>query len=214
VTKHLAELYLLERRPAEAEVLLRHVLSASSGNPEAMAMAYSDLAVAAAMQQQRQKAETLLRQSLTLFEGQIADHPLLLGSLVPLAALLCTEHRYAEAVAVAERAREIVRTSPPSIAPADRAGVMDVLSRSYTGAGRLKDAELSAQKAVDIVETAYGPQHPWLANYLKQYAAVLKQEGQKKPARQIEQRADALVTGPARNVGGYTVSVNALRSIR
>ena len=188
VTRHLAELYMAQHRPSEAEALLREPIAvlrgAASSDRAALALAYNDLAVASYMQGRQREAETLLRQALALLEAEYGpDHPMLTSSLEPLAALLVVRHRYAEAQAPAERAWRLLQSTSMAIGPADRANAIDVLSEVYAHTGRAAEAEAYAAQAVALAESIYGPQHLFLGIYLECYADVLKQADHKKPPR-------------------------------
>jgi tetratricopeptide (TPR) repeat protein len=216
VKTHLAELYMNEQRAAEAEPLLRQAAARfrDGGQPERIALGetYNDLAVALAMQRKRRESETLLREALALMEGELGpDHPILTSSLEPLAALLVAEHRYAEAVAPAERAWHILQSFGPHIGTPDIANVLDILGQVYAHTGRLAEAESSARRAATLAEEVYGPKHPRLGLFLQRYAAVLAQANRKKEASDIQKRARAILVAANRGSVGSTVSVSALR---
>jgi tetratricopeptide (TPR) repeat protein len=217
VTRHLAELYVAEHRATEAEPLLRQSLAAlaSSASPNrvALALAYDDLGVVSAMQGKRPAAEKYLRQSMALLEAEEGpDNPMLAGCLEPMAALFLTEHRYAEAAAVAERAWKLLQSAPLPIGPPDRASALDILGDAYAHTGRIAEGVSDAEQAVTLAEELYGPNHPILGVYLKCYADVLKQANRKSEARAVKRRADDIMAHAARNtMGGATVSINALR---
>jgi len=214
---HLAELYLSERRAADADPLLRRAAAGlqSSAQPDckALAAAYDDLAVACVMQRKHQEAETLLRQAQALLEAELGpDHPMLANSLVPLAGLLLAEHRYSEAVVPAERAWHNLQSASAGVAEPDLATVLNVLSVVYFRAGHTAEAESYGRQCIARAEAVFGPQHPSLGLYLANYAAILKQMGRKSQAKGIQQRADAILAQNARdNSGGHTISVDAIR---
>ena len=120
---HLAELYMAEMRPEDAEPLLRRTLGAlrRAASPDwlLVARAEEDLALTGVMQHRYDEPEKLLRHSQGLIEGQLGPaNPRLTNSLFAFAALLTAEHRYAEAVAPAERGWQILHSMNLSLAKA------------------------------------------------------------------------------------------------
>jgi tetratricopeptide (TPR) repeat protein len=214
---HLAELYVVERRPTDAEPLLRQALairrSEESPAPVTRSLTYNVLAMACTMQGKRQEAETLLRQALALLEAELGPNdPALTGSLFAYAGLLMSEHRFADAVAPAERAWQILHSNVPDVAAPYLAGASGVLSAVYLHMGRTVDAESFARQAVELAEAAFGRDQPQVGFYLAHYAAVLKRQNRKKEALEIQHRADAILAKrPAANLGGLTINVDALR---
>jgi tetratricopeptide (TPR) repeat protein len=208
---HLAELYLEERRPRDAEPLLRE----AAGNLSGLSLATSleDLAVVDVWKQKYSEAEQLLRRALNLTEAELGGRdPLLTGSLQPLALVLTLEHRGDEAVELAERAWRIVQAASRPVPPPDRACTLNALAVIYLRAGRPRQALPYAQESLAIAEQLFGPAQPKLAFYLQTNAAVLKQSGQKREAKAMEQRAQAIRVQSARdNPARLTVSVSSLR---
>src|ERR1035441_9318756 len=199
---HLAELYIAEGRPEHAETLIRPVVAAlrSSALPDtlALALAYEDLAVSCIMQHRFQEPETLLRQSQGLVETELGpDHPRLASGLLTFAALLTAQHRYSEAVAPAERAWKILRTSPMGIPKQNLAAAFSVMGAVLYHAGREGDAEECARRSVELADASLGPKHPRLALYLANYAVILKHGDHKSRAKEIRKRADEIMAGYA-----------------
>jgi tetratricopeptide (TPR) repeat protein len=218
VKTHLGELYLTEQRPADAEPLLRQAAASRlrAERPDAVTLSsiYDNLAMVCVMQGKRQEGETLVRKALAIVETELGPNdPALSGSLLIYVGLLMNEHHYADAVAPAERAWQILHDHLSNAAPGYLAGASSVLSLVYSHTSRTAEAEAFARQAVDMGESAYGPDSSVVGLYLTNYAAILKHENRKKEAREIQHRADAILAkeGPAGNVGGYTINVNALR---
>jgi tetratricopeptide (TPR) repeat protein len=216
VKAHLAELYMNEHRPAEAEPLLRQAAATlrDAGQPErvALGVTYNDLAIALAMQRKKPESETLLRRALAMLEEELGpDHPILTSSLEPLAALLLVEQRYADAVAPAERAWRILQSYAPHVGTPDLAGVLDILGQVYAHSGRMVEAESCARQASTMAEQVYGPKHPRLGLFLQRYADVLNRANRKKEAKEVQKRARAILAQADRGAVGSTVSVSALR---
>ncbi len=217
VKTHLAELYLFEKRAAEADPLLRQVTASLRSAPvvdrQALALAYNDLAVACALLKKKPQPELLLREALGLLEDEYGpDNPMLISSLNPLSMLLLVERRYSEAVAPAERAWKMVQANEKEIADPDRASVLDILGQVYSHNGRLAEAADCARRASDLAEKVYGPDAVRLGQYLARYAGILNRADRKKEARPVQRRADAILAQASQpSGGGFTVSVSALR---
>lgn len=215
VKTHLAELYIMEQRPEDAEPLLRHVAAAlqTIEHPDhlALAVVYEDLAVAQMMQGKFHDPETLLRQSMALEETELGPkNPKLAGSLLTYATVLTMQHRNANAVGPAERGWQILENTDQPVSKPYRASAMTVLSVIYFRAGRLAEAQSFAQQSVDLGEESLGPYHPRLASYLDNYAYILKHADHKKEAKEVQKRADA-IRDQHPGTSGYTVNVAALR---
>ena len=214
---HLAELYLAEGRADDAEPMLRHTLEAlrsdSHSDPVTLARAYEDLAVSRIMQQKYDEPETLLRQSQALMETALGTmHPRLISGLFAYSALMISEHKYAEAVAPAERAFNILKSTTLPVAKPDMVVGYSGLSTVYFHAGRLQEAVSYAKQAVDLAESTLGPVHPAVARCLTNYAYILNHTGRKKEAKAVEKRAaEIMKTLPATASGGNSVNINALR---
>jgi tetratricopeptide (TPR) repeat protein len=213
---HLAELYMAEMRPEDAEPLLRRTLGAlrRAASPDwlLVARAEEDLALTGVMQHRYDEPEKLLRHSQGLIEGQLGPaNPRLTNSLFAFAALLTAEHRYAEAVAPAERGWQILHSMNLSLAKADLATACTALSTVYFRVGRTGEALSMARQAVDLAEAVVGRNHPCVVRCLSNYAYILKHMGRKDQAKEIQKRADAISkTLPAVVVDGNTVNIAAL----
>ena len=138
---HLAELYIAEVRPADAEPLLRQAMAAlrSSAPPDPIALseASEDLAVVCMMQRKFTEPEALLRESQSLLESAIGpDSPRLTASLLTYAGFLTAVRRYAEAVAPAERAWQLLHTGSVLVPKPYLASALSVLGAVYYHSGR------------------------------------------------------------------------------
>jgi hypothetical protein len=90
--------------------------------------------------------------------------------------------------------------------------VFNVLSVVYFRAGRTVEAESYGRQCITRAEALLGPRNPSLGLYLANYAAVLKQMGRKSEAKEIQQRAGAILAQSAHgNSSGLTVNVDAIR---
>ncbi len=217
VETHLAELYLEERKPADAEPLLMQAIDTlrAMPNPDKVALAVNMnvLAVVYAVQQKGDEGERLLREGLRLLEVELGpEHPMVVSSLTPLTGVLLAQHRYSDAVEPAERAWKILRSSAPHIGDPDLASALDALGLVYAHTGRITEAESVAKQAVDMAERVYGPQHPRTARYLKTYASILQQMNRKSEAKALVKRADGILAQSALdNPTQHTVRANSLR---
>jgi tetratricopeptide (TPR) repeat protein len=214
---HLAELYMAELRPGDAEPLLRRTLGVLRGavSPDwlLLARAEEDLALAGVMQNRYDEPEKLLRHSQGLIEGQLGPaNPRLTNGLFAFAALLTAEHRYAEAVAPAERAWQILHGTNLSLAKADLATACTALCTVYFRVGRTAEALSFAREAVDLAEAVVGRNHPCVARCLSNYAYILKHTGRKDEAKEIQKRADEISKKlPSGATDGNTVNIAALQ---
>jgi tetratricopeptide (TPR) repeat protein len=213
---HLAEHYIAETRPEDAEPLLRQSLAAMRSNaaPDSVALAIADedLAVVCIMRRKFDEPEALLRQSQALIENLFGpDNPKLSASLLTFAGFLTAQHRYADALAPAERAWQILYASPTPIPTPYRASAMSVLGVVYYHTGHVDKSVACARQAVDLAEASLGPHHPRLAHYLSNYAAILKWTGHKNEAKAVQKKADEIQEQNPPAGTGYTVNVAALR---
>lgn len=213
---HLAELYIAEVRSEDAEPLLRQAVetlrSSPLPDPIGLSMVEEDLAVVYIMRRKFEEPETLLRHSQVLVENTLGpDTPRLTAGLLTYAGLLIAEHRYAEAVAPAERGWQILCRSSIPIPKPYRASALSVLGAVYFHAGRLAEAESSARQSVELADQSLGPRHPRLELYLLNYAAILKKAGHKSEARAAQRRADDIMNEYPAAGSGYTVNVASLR---
>jgi tetratricopeptide (TPR) repeat protein len=214
---HLAELYLAEGRPADAEPMLRHTIEAlrrvPQPDPVSLARDYEDLAISRIMQQKYDEPEKLLRQSQSLMETALGPmNPKLISGLFAYAALLISQHKYAEAVVPAERAWKILCTTTLPVAKPDLVSGYSGLSTVYFHAGRTEESVDYARKAVELAESTLGSSHPAVARCLTNYAYILKHTGRKNEAKAIEKRAEEIMKNlPGTASGGNSVNVSALR---
>jgi tetratricopeptide (TPR) repeat protein len=214
---HLAELYIAENRPEDAEPILRQSLAAlrssTTRDPMALSVTSEDLAVVCIMRRKFAEPEPLLREAQALIENAGGQNDSrLTSSLLTYAGLLTTEHRYSEAIAPAERAWQILSSNPSSVATPYLASALGVLAAVYYYAGRLEDAEASAHKCVEMAEASLGTRHPRMVLYYTTYAVILKVAGRKNEAKVFRKKADEITEqNPSSGAGGYTVNAASLR---
>jgi tetratricopeptide (TPR) repeat protein len=213
---HLAELYIAEMRPGDAEPMLRRTLEVLRGatSPDWLfvARADEDLAMACVMQHKYDEPEELLRQSQGVIEGHLgSENPRLTNGLFAIAALFTAKHRYAEAVAPAERAWQILHTTNLPVSRAKLAAAWSTLSAVYFHVGRAEEAVSFARQAVDSTEAVLGRLHPCVARCLSNYAYILKHTGRKHEAKEIQKKADEISKKlPPSAADGNTVNIAAL----
>lgn len=214
---HLAELYIAEIRPDDAEPLLRASISALRSSvvtdPIALSIASEDLAVVCIMRHKYAEPESLLRESQALImKTRGADDARLSAGLLTFAGLMTAEKRYAEAVAPAERAWQLLTASPAIVPKPYLASAKSVLAAVYFHVGRYDEAREAARTSVELAESSLGPDHPRLGFYLSNYAMILKSTGRKDEAKVARRKADAILDQyPSTTTGGYTVNVASLR---
>jgi tetratricopeptide (TPR) repeat protein len=214
---HLAELYLAEVRPKDAEALLRQTLADARSSPKPAPVALSvlseDLAVACIMRKKFAEPEALLRESQALVENQYGpDDPRLSSSLLSYTGLLIAQNRHDEAIAPAEHAWQILSHSTVPVPKSYQASALCILSVVYYHAGRLDEAAECGRKSVDLASESLGMQHPRLGLYFSNYARILRAAGRKSEAKKAQKKADAILRQyPPDGTGGYTVNVASLR---
>jgi tetratricopeptide (TPR) repeat protein len=211
---HLAELYIAEARPQDAEPILRRILSAarSSARSESIAVVSEDLAVVCILQRKFAEPEAILRESQVLIEKDYGPNdPRLTSGLLTYAGFLVTQKRYADAILTAEHAWQIISSSPVPISKAYLASALSVLAAVYFHGGRMDEAQNYARCSVEIADAALGQYHPRLGLYLRNYAAILKAAGRRNEAKAIQKRAEEIKQqAPSPASGGYTVNLAAL----
>jgi tetratricopeptide (TPR) repeat protein len=214
---HLAELYIAENRAEDAEPILRQSLavlrSSTTRDLVALSEASEDLAVVCILRKKFAESEQLLREAQALIESAGGgDDRRLASSLLTYAGLLGAEHHHSEAIVPAERAWQILSSNPSDVQTPYLASALSVLAVVYYSAGRLEDAEASAQKCVEMAEASLGTRHPRLVLYYTNYAGILKLAGRKNEAKAFRKKAEEIMEqNPSSGTGGYTVNVASLR---
>ncbi len=98
---------------------------------------------------------------------------------------------------------------PALIAP------LDDLAAAYTRVGRLDDADITYQRAIDICRNTLGEDHIEYGVLLKNYAHVLRKLGHRREATKLETQGQVIQQEAIRRNGlGATINVTALRSDR
>jgi tetratricopeptide (TPR) repeat protein len=213
---HLSELYIAENRPQDAEPILREILvtlwRSTRPDPLALSVISEDLAVVCIMRRKFAEPEPLLREAQALIESAGGENDSrLASSLLTYAGLLTTEHQYSEAIVPAERAWQILNSSPNRVTAPFQASALGVLAAVYYHAGRIEDAESCARKCVEMAEASLGAQHPRMGLYYSNYAVILKSAGRRNEAKAFQKKADEIMEQyPSTGSGGYTVNVASL----
>jgi tetratricopeptide (TPR) repeat protein len=213
---HLAELYIAEVRPADAEPILRQALQSEQASAKSIPMLRSvlneDLAVTCIMQRKFSEPEALLRESQAIIAKEYGPaDPRMASSLLTYAGMMTLQHRYSDAVEPAERALDILDHGPQPVPRPYRASALSVLAVVYYRVGRNAEAVDAALKSIELATASLGPKHPRLGIYLSNYATILKGSGRKNQAKAIERQAQEIRDQyPSSTSGGYTVSVLSL----
>ncbi len=213
---HLAELYLAENRPEDAEPLLRQSIDAlrvaSIPDPVGLSVVDEDLAVVRIMRHKLDATEALLREAQALLEEHLGpDSPGLSASLLTYGGLLMAQHRYTDAIEPAEYAWKILNNGPAFVPKPYRASALSVLAGIYYHADRLNEAADCARQSIDLAEASLGARHPRVGFYLANYAAILKKLGRKTEAKAAQKRAESILDENPSPGAGNTVNVASLR---
>ncbi|HEY9869691.1 MAG TPA: tetratricopeptide repeat protein [Candidatus Obscuribacterales bacterium] len=74
------------------------------------------------------------------------------------------------------------------------------LGKVYAARGKMAEAEKAKKRALAIVQRAYGPEHPAVANCLEEYAELLRQSRRHQEGSQCEERARAIRAAQGRKL--------------
>ena len=89
---------------------------------------------------------------------------------------------------------------------------MNNLASLENRTGHREEAGQSLRRALDIAEKRLGPEHPLYARLLANYAAFLRQGGEKSQAKVLEARSTQILKDSSRRNGfGAVIDVNSLR---
>ncbi|MBX7169029.1 MAG: tetratricopeptide repeat protein, partial [Pirellulales bacterium] len=181
---NLAQLLKATNRMAEAEPLMRRALKideASFGPMHpSVAIRLNNLALLLQATNRLDEAEPLMRRALEIFEARLgSDHPNVATQLNNLATLLKATNHLAEAEPLMRRALKIDEASfgpmHPSVAIR-----LNNLALLLQATNRLDEAEPLMRRALEIVvhfQQATGHEHPQLAIYKANYAAIAQALG-------------------------------------
>lgn len=140
------------------------------------------------------------------------DHPDAdeeLNARFVLGAALCRLHRYAEAIAMMQKAMDVVRrTYQPEDFPSGFGSFL--LGYAYWKSGNAAGAQNLMKDGAAIVEKQLGWTHPVCQTIMTQYAVFLRRTHQKQAARQIEDKLKQTQGAGGFRQGPGTLSIAAL----
>jgi len=200
---NLAELYLAQRKYADAEPLFQRSLAIKENalgpdNP-AVAAALTSLAELYFEQGKYAEAEPLYQRALHIDEKALgADDPGVASALNSLAGLYSEQGKYAEAESLYERSlairEKLLGPDHPEVAAA-----LNNLSTLEQLEGKYGEAEQHLQRALGIAEKAMKPDDPNVARGLVNLATLYQAQGKYAEAVPLYQRAlsiDEKALGP------------------
>jgi tetratricopeptide (TPR) repeat protein len=117
-------------------------------------------------------------------------------------ALVEAETLYLRAKSIGEK---VLGRTHPQIAT-----IFVSLGSVYYDSGRFSESERCLRAALEIQESALGPEHPDVARSLRYYAVLLRQMGRKLEAKDMEARAESILAKPANRAAAHSVTVDAL----
>ena len=185
----LAALYLSQRKPAEAEPLLRRAVAIREkalgpDNPD-VAVSLNNLAEFYHTQGRQIEAEPLLKRALAIREKALdPDSPGLAQSLNNLAGLYQSQGRYSEAEPLLTRSLAIYEKALGPNHP-DVGQSLNNLAELYRAEGRYAEAEPLYNRALAIILQALGPDHPSVAAIRKSMASLYQSQGKPAEARDL-----------------------------
>ncbi len=77
---------------------------------------------------------------------------------------------------------------------------MSALAAVYRSQERFIEAEALFQRALAVLEAAYGPEHPDMAQIMEDHAILLRNTERGGEAEELETRAEAIRAKPGRRV--------------
>ena len=193
----LAALYLESGQDGTAEKLIRHIMATQRRTLQTVSIpAVRALDVLAGMYIARRKlatGEKLVRQTLAVLDMLPGEDRLLMAvANLHLAMILDAERRAAEGLPYAVRAEQEFEQLPdaPRFLMAQSSMALASL---YISTGRNEEAERSSLRAVELMESFYGMDHPQTGSILLAHAAVLRRLGRKQQAKALQQQGARIV---------------------
>jgi len=140
-------------------------------------------------------SEQLARDALDVLDGlSNATSDLHASALNQLAIALSDQGRLEESAMMLERVVEVRRLLPGADMDQDLAANWNNLGMIYTDLGRLERAETAYDASLEIVERAFGTQHPYAAFLLHARAELRELQGEFVLARADLQKALSIAT--------------------
>ena len=208
----LAAFYLESGQTGTAEKLLRGIASPSAtGNAsKEAAFALDVLACLYAREDKPARAEEAERASLSMLEQRSPrDNSSLAVGYVHLAIFLNSRKRPAEALPYAERGLALLQTLPDP-QPVMQGSAEASLAAIHAALGREEEAERESVRSLQITESFYGPNHPQLAWMVLARAAILRRQGRKAEAKELQARGDRILQAIGTSRLSETVPLQAL----
>lgn len=190
----LGELYLQQKRFAEAESVLRRVKVIQENIPGGAEQTFqatilSDLGLVYHMKYRFAEAESLFKQALAIRSKALGlEHPHLAPILSNMAVLFLDQWRYKEADELSQRAIAILEKK---LGP-EHPDLVQPLSQSITiliAQGRYKEAEVTIKRLLSIQEKTFGQESRSYAESLRRMADLYVQNDQFARAEPILRRA-------------------------
>ena len=152
----------------------------------------SMVAAQTALQQGRYaEAETMFRALLKKAEEDFGpEDPKVASAARNLAMLYCLQGKHADAEPLLHRSLAIMEKADPE--HIETSAILEQLAGLCEVQGRYAATELILQRSLAIRERALGPDHPRVANGLKQIAMVYKKNGKEDEAKRLEERRSAM----------------------
>ena len=93
------------------------------------------------------------------------------------------------------------------------ARTLNNLASQAARTGHREEAGQCLRRALDIAERRLGPEHPVYAAILANYAAFLREGGEKSQAKALQARSDQILKDSSRRNGiGAVIDIHSLRS--
>ena len=120
------------------------------------------------------------------------EDPKVASALRKLVTLYQLQGQHTVAEPLLHRSLAIMEKADPAIPNIEMAAVLELLGGVYEAQGRYKATELVLHRSLAIRERALGPDHPHVANVLKQIAMFYKRNGEENEAKRLEERRSAM----------------------
>jgi len=209
----IAEMYLEANQESEAEKRIKNIISTIPDPtvPESStAYALDVLACAYSSRKDLPAAESAERQSLSLLNAlPDADPGSIAVGTLHLSVILNKRNRPEDALPHADHALNLFKTLPSPQIPMQASAEINLAS-IYSRLGRREDAREKLSAALTAATQFYGADHPKTALILLAGAAVLRALSEKHEARDLQHRAERILTSNRRWNLDSTVSIDAL----
>jgi tetratricopeptide (TPR) repeat protein len=149
------------------------------------------VAAQTALQQGRYaEAETMFLFLLKKAEDFGPEDPKVASAARNLAMLYCLQGKHADAEPLLHRSLAIMEKADPE--HIETSAILEQLAGLCEVQGRYAATELILQRSLAIRERALGPDHPHVANVVKQMAVLYEKIGKKDEAKRLEERTKAV----------------------